>query len=113
MPNSQYNFSKFSGTTARVYSARAELPQDVPLVVNACRNALPNTAVSCLTKPLGGGIPGPDVSMVLTFDAPVDFAQLLSIIGGLDDCHIILESLKPCALADNKLDREYGRGLSL
>lgn len=82
-------------------SFRAECSLDVDSVFNALsgevRSAIAHTRTQ---RP-----PFPDVLVDLTAKSQADLDELVRVISGLPDCHVILETFRRVPLSDNSLDR--------
>jgi hypothetical protein len=83
-----------------LYSFRAECQADV----DSLREALSGTRVSSSMKCFPDEM-FPDVEVELETHAPLE--TIRTIMRGVEDGHVMVETLRACALSDNSLERNY------
>ncbi len=91
-----------TAATAVPASFRAECDHDVDTVFEALtvevRSAIAYTRTAQPSFP--------DVLVDLTAKSQADLDELVRVIGGVPDCHVILETFRQVPLCDNSLDRD-------
>lgn len=82
------------------FSFRAECPIDVARFKDACLKAAVTTSLS--ERPDGEF---PDVEVEL--ESPASLRTLQDVMRGVEDGHVMLQTLRECRLKDNTLERDY------
>lgn len=82
------------------FSFRAECPIDVQLFQSACANA---SLTVLLTNYPDGEFPDVDVEM----ESAASLETLRDVMRGVEDGHVMLQTLRECCLEDNSLSRDY------
>jgi len=90
-----------AGVDQAIYSFRAETEQDAKGFLDAVHRA--GHEIKSNLHPDADGLP--DVEVELHSNARLD--QLQDILHGMVDSHVMLQTLRPVALAENSLERDY------
>jgi hypothetical protein len=87
----------------KVYSFRAECPADVARLLELMTgDGLTHRVVQA---PPPGSIGGSDVAVEVHTSAT--FLQMQGLLRQVVDGHVMVQTLRPVALADNSLERDY------
>jgi hypothetical protein len=91
----------------KTYSCRFEFTHDFTAFIIAAdkQGVLINTSELHHLKNEGDKYPAPDVYVEFKAEAPLDILQTILRQGS--DLHVGLQTLRPVALKDNPLDRDY------
>lgn len=89
-----------------IYSFRAECMDDIKKVLQQC--VMTSVVVSMNIKPgiFEAPTPPSDPEAEIVTDASLE--QLREAIRHVVDGHVMLQTLRPCPLAENSLERDYG-----
>lgn len=98
-------FAKYT-TMSTVYSGRAECERDCNELTFALQSLpISSKLGSTFIRQLGFG----ECSIQIEFREPVMHSDLLVIVSGIDDCHVLLQTLEPLDHKQNPMEREYLR----
>ena len=89
-----------------VYSARAEYTDDCYLFVEAIRKHPESFIIVAVHIKQHVEI---ESLIQIEFRDPVVHSDLLQLLKGLQNCHVLLETLEPLPFGLNRMEREYLR----
>lgn len=87
-----------------VYSFRAECPYDI---IEFAKDLTTRQIgiVDFSVRPIDGDVRYPDRKVECVLDT--DLATVQRVLRSLPDSHVMLQTLHPCPLAENSLERNY------
>lgn len=108
MPKIEISISKpiaasVNGMNNGIFSCRAECDIDVANFLSAAENA--KTVIDVRTRSVDPNDPF-KIDVILEFESSASIDSLLAIMRECADLHVMRQSLRPCALDQNSLDRD-------
>lgn len=85
----------------KIFSFRGEFGQDVIVFKNRCKEE--GIVIKNITEDPYGSTP--DVQVEIKTTASED--DILNVMRGIVDSHVMIQTLRPIPLADNNLERNY------
>lgn len=96
-------------------SFRAECMHDVEVLSEKLAKDFPGGVKASRVEPGtitvdGNKLPIPDVSVEAVIAHPLDIATLHRVMQGIEDGHVMVETLRQLPLSENSLERRYNDG---